>query len=203
MERRNNYLIQAEQAKQRFLTYNQSALIKKFQMKQDDSYLYVNFLCQLYRISRTSGDLERLEDGRWLDGNSYEEVMTLLDLLCDSREDRCLSGRWTSAESLGRMFHRNLLEERPSTAASRFDSDPEGLRRACLAMEGVEIPGADIGYAVELFDGLRIGLQFWHGDEEFLPRLRFLWDENALQYLRYETTYFATDLFVRRILEKM
>jgi len=203
MERRNNYLIQAGQAKQRFLTYDQSALIAKFHLKNDADYLYVNFLCKLYRINRTTGDLERLENDRWLDGNSYEEVMTLLDLLCDSRNDRCISGRWISAESLGRMFHRNLLEERPSPAASRFDADPEGLRRACQAMNGVEIPGADIGYAIELFDGLRIGLQFWHGDEEFLPRLRFIWDENTLQYLRYETTYFATDLFVRRILENM
>lgn len=125
----------------------------------------------------------------------------MLDLLCDSRENRHISGRWKSMESFGLMFHRNLLEERRNPAADRFDTDPEGLKRACLALGGTLIPGADIGYAVELFDGLPIALQFWHGDEEFCPRLRYLWDENALQYLRYETMYFAVTLLLRRILE--
>ena len=66
-----------------------------------------------------------------------------------------------------------------------------------------EVPGGDLGYAAELFDGLRIGIQFWFGDEEFFPRVRYLWDENALQYLRYETMYFAVSLLRRRIGEEM
>ena len=37
----------------------------------------------------------------------------------------------------------------------------------------------------------------------FLPRLRYLWDENASQYIRYETMYFAIGLLKRRILEYM
>ena len=53
------------------------------------------------------------------------------------------------------------------------------------------------------FDGLRIAVQFWHGDEEFAPRLRYLWDENALRYLRYETTWFATGLLMQRLREHM
>ena len=65
------------------------------------------------------------------------------------------------------------------------------------------MPGADIGYGIELFDGLRIGIQFWHGDEEFLPRVRYLWDENATQYLRYETMHFAIGLLRQRIGEEM
>lgn len=203
MARENNYQIQASQAKQRFLSYDQDELIRKFRLDRDDTYLYVNLLCKPYRISRATGDLEWLDNGLWQDGNSYEEVMTLLDLLCDSRENRHISGRWKSMESFGLMFHRNLLEERRNPAADRFDTDPEGLKRACLALGGTPIPGADIGYAVELFDGLPIALQFWHGDEEFCPRLRYLWDENALQYLRYETMYFAVSLLLRRILEFM
>ena len=61
----------------------------------------------------------------------------------------------------------------------------------------------DVSFAFELFDGLRIWLQFWEGDEEFPPRLRFLWDENALQYLKYETMYFAVPLLLQRIRENM
>ena len=54
---------------------------------------------------------------------------------------------------------------------------------------------------MERFDGLRIGVLFWAGDEEFLPRLRYLWDENAKQYIRYETMYFAVNLLLRRLRE--
>lgn len=198
-----NYLIQAAQAKQRFLTYDQEGLIRKFGLKADKDYIYVNFLCKQYRLSRTSGDLSFWQETKWHDGNSYEEVMTLLDLLCDSREDRSLSGRWKNMQAFGLMFHRSLLEETRDPFADGIQQEPEAFCRACRSLGAGEVPGGDLGYAAELFDGLRIGIQFWFGDEEFFPRVRYLWDENALQYLRYETMYFAVSLLRRRIGEEM
>ena len=47
-----NYKIQAEQAKQRFLTYDQQKLIGRFQLESDEQYLFVNLLCKRYRIHR-------------------------------------------------------------------------------------------------------------------------------------------------------
>ena len=99
MERKNNYLIQAAQAKQRFLTYDQQKLIGKFALDADEYHLYTHLLGQRYRISRTSGSVEKQTAEGWVDGNTYEEVMTLLDLLCDSREDRCVSGVWQNTQS--------------------------------------------------------------------------------------------------------
>ena len=64
-------------------------------------------------------------------------------------------------------------------------------------------PGADVGYAIELIDGLRIFVRLWHGDEEFLPKLDCLWDENVLRYIRYETTWFALGLLIERIRAEM
>ena len=55
----------------------------------------------------------------------------------------------------------------------------------------------------DLFDGLSIVVQLWLGDEEFPPNLRFLWDENALDYIRYETMYFAKGMLLERIREEM
>lgn len=198
----DNYLTQANQAKQHFLTYDQEKLIRKCNLKADETYIYVNFLCQLYRIHRATGDMEKQELGAWVDGNRFEEVMTLLDLLCDSRDDRCLAMRWKNMTSFGLQFHQNLLEEKRSPMADRIDREPEAFIRACRRLNATAVEGADLGFAVELFDGLRIGIQFWYGDEEFFPRLRYLWDENANQYLRYETMYFAVDALLRR-LEKL
>lgn len=201
MARVNNYLIQAQQAKERFLTYDQQKLIDKFHLEHDETYLYPRLVGRRYRIHRKTGDLQYSTGDGWRDGNSYEEVMTLLDLLCDSRDDRVLSGRWQNMQSFGLQFHRNLLEERRDPTADRFDRDPDRLRRAAAALGAEAVTGGDMGYAFELFDGLKIGLLFWHGDEEFFPRIRYLWDANAKKYIRYETMYFAVDLLLRRIRE--
>lgn len=194
-----NYLIQAQRAKDYFLTYDHQALARKLGVPLDGGYLFVTFLHSPYRICLATGDLERQTPAGWVPADSYEETMTLLDLVCDSRDDRSLTGRWKTMESFGHAFHRSLLEEQRNPVAQRFDEYPEGLRRACQALGGRVLPGCDIGYAIALFDGLEIGLQFWHGDEEFLPRIRFLWDENANQYLRYETMYFAVRLLLTRL----
>ena len=201
MMRKNNYLIQAQQAKARFLTYDQEKLIQKFGLKYDAQYLYVDLLCTPYRLTRASGDLQRLHGEEWIDGNSYEEVMTLLDLLCDSRDDRRLTHSWQNMQSFGLQFHQNVLEEARDPFAMKIDADPMWLHRAAETLGAEKISGGDFGYAFPLFDGLKIGLLFWHGDEEFLPRVRYLWDANAKQYIRYETMYFAVDLLRRRIRE--
>ena len=198
-----NYLLQARSAKQRFLSYDQQKLIQKFCLEWDETFLYTTLLGRKYRLCRQTGDMDCLTDGGWADGNSYEEVMTLLDLLCDSRDDRFIAGRWKSMESFGLMFHQNLLQDERDPLAERFDREPEALRKAGLAIGGKPQAGADIAFVFEVFDGLPIVLQFWHGDEEFAPRIRWLWDENARMYIRYETMYFAAGLLRRRILERM
>lgn len=203
MARTNNYLIQAQQAKERFLTYDQDAMIQKLKLSFDDTYLYIPMLSQTYRISRTTGNLEKQVENGWADANTYGEVMTLLDLLCDSRENRYLACRWKNMQDFGLMFHKNLLENSGDPWAQRFQEDPDGFRNACLALGGEALPTGDISYAIELFDGLSIALQLWLGDDEFPPNLRFLWDANALMYLKYETMYFAKSLLLERIAEKM
>ena len=199
MARTNNYLIQAQGAKQRFLGYDQEKLIRKFGLEFDEKYLYVNLLRDRYRIDRKNGDMQREKDGQWMDGNSYEEVMTLLDLLCDSRDDRCLGGKWQNLQSFGMQFHRSLLEESRDPFADRIDANPDLLHRAAEKLGAERISGGDMGYSFDFFENLRIGLLFWHGDEEFAPRVRYLMDENAKQYLRYETMWFAVTLLRRRI----
>ena len=165
MARVNNYLIQAQQAKARFLTYDQHKLIGKFGLEYDKTYLYPCLLGRIYRIDRKTGAMQYRCGEDWQDGNTYEEVMTLLDLLCDSRDDRYLSGKWQNMQAFGLQFHQNLLEERHDPMADRFDRDPDRLRRAAAALGAQPVSGGDLGYAFELFDGLKIGLIFWHGED--------------------------------------
>ena len=198
-ERWDNYALQVQQAKRRFLEYDQGALIRKCRLSRDEDYLYLTLFGMPYRLSRKNGDLERKEGGVWADANSHAEVMTVLDLLCDSREDRFAAGRWKSMESFGLMFHQNLLQKKKDPQGERIEGDPESFCRACEALGGEPVPGADIGDSLPVFEDLRICLRFWHGDEEFLPQLRYFWDENAGMYLKYETMFYAVGLLLRHI----
>lgn len=199
----DNYQIQASQAKKLFLTYDQQELIRRCCLQFDDEYFYVRMLASCYRIRRSTGDMERQHRGIWVDANSFGEIMTLLDWLCDSKPDRFLTGRWINIITQGHYFHTELQEDTKDPDAVLFDQNSRAFEKACIALEGEKSPGADISYAIELFDGLRILVQLWHGDEEFQPRLRFLWDENVLQYLRYETTWYALGLLTKRLREEM
>ena len=60
-----------------------------------------------------------------------------------------------------------------------------------------------MAYRFRVFEDLTLVVQLWLGDEEFPPNLRFLWDENALMYLRYETMHYAKGLLLKRIREAM
>ena len=199
MARVNNYLIQAQQAKQRFLTYDHEQLIQKLRLAYDENYLYVTLLSRPYRIKRLTGNMEKETSSGWEAADSYEETMTLLDLVCDSKDNRFLTGKWKNMTDFGLMFHRNLLENKTDPLAEKFQAAPDAFRTACEKLGGKPFPQGDIAYAIELFDGLSILVQLWFGDEEFPATLRFLWDENALMYIRYETMYFAKGLLLQEI----
>ena len=202
-ERINNYAIQAAQAKKLFLTYDQQELIRRCRLRFDEDYLYTRLLNEDYRICRKTGDMERLHQSTWIDGNGFEEVMTILDWLCDSAPDRYATGRWINIASHGHYFHRSLQEDEKDADAELFDKNPQAFSKACESIGGEALPGADICYVIGLIDDLKVAVQLWHGDEEFSPRLRYLWDENTTRYIRYETTWFALGLLMERIREQM
>lgn len=202
MARTDNYLKQAAQAKAYFLTYDQEALIRKLNLAYDEDYLYPVFFSQTYRLSRKTGDLARQGKHGWEDANTHGEVMTLLDLICDSREDRFVSGKWKDMAQFGHTFHQNLLEERDPLAEA-CQERPEVFRRWCEALGGKPMPTGDIAYSIEVFDGLPLMIQLWFGDEDFPARARLLWDENALMYLKYETMYFAREVLLSRLKREM
>ena len=186
----DNYKIQLENAQKFFLTYDQEKLIQKFQLKADEHYLYLTMFSTPYRLSRHTGRLERFKD-TWEDANTFGEVMTLLDILCDSKDDRFLTGKWMSTQMFGKYFHSGLLEPAFDELADSVDKHPGSLEKACKALGGRPIQGGDEAWAVEVMDGLEIGIFFWYADEEFPAQIRFFWDENASMYIRYETMHYT------------
>ena len=194
----DNYRIQMQNAQKFFLTYDQETLIQKLHLHADADFLYFTMFATPYRLSRHSGSLERHKED-WQDANTFGEVMTVLDILCDSKDGRFLTGRWCSTQQFGKHIHTGLLELEEDSLATAFDQAPGSFRSACLALGGHPIAGGDEAYAVEVMDGLEIGIHFWYSDEEFPAQLRFFWDENALMYLKYETMHYTLG-YLRQLL---
>ena len=83
--------------------------------------------------------------------------------------------------------------------AARCDEDPEKLKKACLALGGVELPMGELSFQVPLFDFLTVMVQFWSSDDEFPAVFKLMWDENVLQFLRFETVCYAARFLVNRL----
>ena len=196
--KRNNYAIQAEDARLRFLTYDQSAM----PVEKDKEYLYLPFCGFDYRICRADGHIFRRVGDNWLPADSHGEVLTIFDYLCDAKPHRTPAGVFVSMPSLAGHVHGGLVQKSGDLERA-IDADPEAFCRACRALGGIPGEGGDLCFDLFLFSDLPVRLRFWHADEEFEPFLDLLWDANALQFLRYETTWFAAGVLRERLRETM
>ena len=175
MERKNNYEIQAGQARKLFCAHDLDAVARAHGLRTDVDFLYLRLLSEDYRVSRADGYIARRGSGAWLPADGFDETLTIFDLLCDAKPGRRAAGAWKTTLDFGGQVHRGLMEPNRADALELlYDRRPELLE-------------------------LRIAVQFWHGDDEFAPRLCVLWDANADQYLRYETMYYAIGLLKSRL----
>lgn len=199
----NNYAIQAEYAKTLFLKYDQDAIIRKLSLKADETYLYLPFLDYEYRVHRTTACVEkRTEDGTYVDGNSFNEVLTVFDVLCYSKAGSQLSGEWKSISALGNNIHSsNTGYDFFSSAAKKLEPYEERLDEVLLRLGGRKMPVGEPGYVLFAFPVLPIYIQYWRGDDEFPPQLRFLLDGNATEIIHYETMYYLIDFLMERLME--
>ena len=184
-----------------FLRYDQEAMIRKFGLAHDEDALYIAFVARDYRVDRQTGTVTWASDPSHT--ASYNEAMSIYDVLCDSKPGCRLSGRYCRVNSLpGVAQTAGLGNDLFDGYAKRFDRDPAALARACEALGGTPLSGADVGYTLPLFPFLPVQLRFWHGDEEFPPSLQLLWDEHTPQFMRYETTYYAANHLFTRLSEE-
>ena len=198
----DNYAIAAEQAKKLFLEYDQERIIKKLNLRADGDYIYIRFLDLDYRAHRRTAGVEKREgDGPYTDGSSFNEVMTLFDVLCWSREGARLSGEWVTLSALGGGVHS---ASSPSggmfrNAVERITRREDRLAEVLEHMGGVVMPKGEPGYQIPVFPFLPVYVQYWRGDEEFPPQLNLLWDRNTTQFLHYETVYYLTNFLLERL----
>ena len=200
MHRKDNYAITAEEARKRFLTYDLSKIISKTPLTHDGEYLYLPVLDRTCRIEKSTGKMAWSTPEGWEQTSAFHDVLTIFDYLCDSKPNRAPSGEMKSMASFGRLFHSGLLEDRePTQLEKTIDAHPELFQKACLKLGGIPFPTGDMAYTVRFFPDLPMTVQFWHSDEDFPPQLRWLWDREANDFIRYETMFYALGILRERL----
>lgn len=205
MKAKSNYEIMRDRMQLQFLEYDQRRMIDKFHLEHDGDYLYIQFVRRPYRIHRGSGRVEWSENAfKSCTVAGYNEAMSIFDVLCCSKDDCCLSGRFCN---IGQR--KGTVQSSPGGGAVFYhqiralDGRTESFRRACALLGGEPEGPGDIAYRLYPFDFLPMILQFWNSDEEFPASLNVMWDENVLDYVHYETTYFIVSHVLNRICEIM
>lgn len=200
-----NYEITRNLMRDEFTKYDQDEMIRKYDLEHDGDYLYIDFILHRYRIGRADGVVEWSDDGfEHAVEADFNESMTLYDLLCYGKEDRSLSGNFCMVNMLkGVVQSSGLGNSLYQKAADEFSGRTSELRKALAQMgELMNIKG-DVAANIYPFSFFPMIVQFWDADEEFPANLKFMFDENVLQYMHYETLYYLMGHLIRRIKELM
>lgn len=189
-----------------FLQYNQETMITKFSLKYDSNWLYLSFINRTYRINRKSGNVQWSDDDfKTVREADYNEVMTIYDVLCYSKEDCRPAHQFVNINSLSTVRTGNLSQENGffQTTANFFNGKITELRNACLSLSGKELEKGDVAFKLEFFPFLPVVIRFWETDDEFPASLQILVDKNILDYMHYETLMFALTHLFQRLKEEI
>ena len=199
----SNYDVMRDAMEAAFLAYNQSVMIDKYGLSHNQDFLFISFVGITYRINRFTGRVEypSATAAAYLHAD-YNVSMTIFDVLCYARPF-CrrsetyvsLSGLKSGAQALSPVS--DLFKRQRDL----FTGKCPQLKAACEKLGGIPQQVGDVSYKIPLFDFLPVILQFWDADEEFDSVLKFMWNENILDYMHYETTFFAASHLLSRLTE--
>lgn len=194
-EKRDNYLIARDRTRAVFPTYDLEKIVQKFALDADEDYLYTDFVDLPFRVGRRDGVVSQKENGIWVE-SGFEASMTLYDILCDSKPGCRCGGRFVNAwNRVSSAPDGSLFQSRADAFAGRTAV----LAAACEKMGGQPGGAGDVSFDLPVFQALKLRLSFWDADDEFPASLSILWDENVLDFMRYETTFYAAGYVLTRL----
>ena len=130
--------------------------------------------------------------------------MTIYDILCCSKDACTLSGNYCPVHMLkGTVNSSGVGSNLFQKSADGFNGKRKELEAVCKNFgETLNLKG-DVAVKLYPFSFLPVILQYWEADEEFPANLKFMYDENILDYMHFETIFFMTAHIVKRIEEMM
>ncbi len=150
-------------------------------------------------LAETPEQTGRTSETAWHEAG-FEEVLSIFDVLCYSKDGCRLSGNYCGISNVkGANLAAAPGNDMFAPSARAFDHHTDQLAAACEALGGTKEKIGDVSYLLPVFPFLSIQLQFWESDEEFPPQLKFMWDENILQFMHFETTFYVTGHVIERL----
>ncbi len=183
----DNYAVMMEGAKRLFCTYDMDKLARKNGVRATNTHLITTFFGKTVEIEKATGNMtvdEKMAD--------FGECLTVFDWLCDRKEYAVASGQFCPVSSLPGVLSSGGggLVMNTDALAAKIHRDPDAFREKCVRLGGREVPMGDLGFELDAFPDLPVRLKFYFADDEFPASLTFLWDQNILQFVRYETVYY-------------
>lgn len=138
--------------------------------------------------------------GVWLPAG-HGDGMTIYDILCDSKPDARVSGRFQNA------WNQRNVSSAPNgslfqSSADFFSGKCALLSAACERLGGERVSTGDVGFDIPVFNEIKMRMLFWDADDEFPASMNLQWDEHILDFMRYETTFYAAGFILNRLREE-
>ena len=203
----NNYEKTKENIRPRFLEYDQEEMIEKFHLDHNEKDLFVDFTGNRYKICRKTGKIEKeimKPEGMAFCGVSYEEALSIYDMLCYSTKNVEQKGGWCLVNSLPGTGQNSGVGDNARTKENKLiDEHPREFEEVCKELGGEKICWGDIGYEIPVFPFFSVRIRFYHSDEEFASSFSLYFRENTLEFIHYETTYYIADCLLGEIKKRM
>ena len=198
--RESNYEIMKHRMQEEFASYDLDQVASEWELKQDDQYLYVDFVAKKYRIDRRSGAVLCGMEGK--QEADYNVSMTLFDILTRKRQHA--SGKVLPISSFSTVQSATMSGGSMFDSVSRrFDGHDEELAAACEQLGGKPYGKGDAAYIFPVFRDLQAALQFWDSDEDFPPALNLFCDKNILSFMHFETVMFMLIHVIERLEDEL
>ena len=197
---RDNYETAKENARRYFLTFDQADIEARPFLSHDTGYFYTALAGQNCRVGRDTGIVElQQDDGSW-SAADFNAALTVYDLLCYARPEAKPSGEYVSVGQLNSVFTSSANSDFYRSYAEWFNDRRELLTAGCRSMGGVPANmKGDAAWLLPMTDFLSMVLQFWEADEEFPASLTLLMDGSILDFMHFETVWYAAAHILSRL----
>lgn len=196
----SEYEVVCEQWRERFTEYDPSRIARILGLESDDSFLFVLYLGERYRLRLSDGVLEKQTDQEWSEALLFNEAMAVYHLLTYTADVPVVSGRWVPSHSIDGVVSRS--QKMPDPLFASFCREWRGRRElladVCEKAGGTLLPGekGDVVCQFEIFPRICFRLVFWDEDEDFPAQVQILLDQNITDFVHYETVgCMISDLF--------
>ena len=183
----DNYGRLYAQSRERFLTYDQQPMLDWYGLAHDEKYIYFRLLGREAALSRSTGEIVCAGEQA-----GFNEACAVYDILSRAQNRPVLANRWVSITDLGgntASYHAENL----APDLSALEGDLDRAKALCRSWGGREQKQGDLSFIVPFTEFFPVWIQVWEGEEELNIPSRFncLWDANTLDFMFYETTWYA------------